>query len=106
LAQGCFSPQITYIVYSFSVIASLVIVQLIFYSSPICRAATSELCVPTQWSLRRTFVVVKAVKSQDLLAPGAMNAICMERRCMNSRATCGKPVEEDWSKMQHSSATT
>jgi hypothetical protein len=57
--------------------ASLVIVRLIFYSSPICRAAsTSELCVPTQWSLRRSFVVVKAVKSQDLLAPGAMNAIC------------------------------
>jgi hypothetical protein len=85
-------------------IASLVIVQLIFYSSPICRAAsTSELCVPTQWSLRRSFVVVKAGKSQDLLAPGAMNAICMERRCISS---CARPEEEDWSKMQHSSATT
>jgi hypothetical protein len=56
--------------------ASLVIVRLIFYSSQICRAAsTSELCA-TRWSLRRTFVVVKAVKSQDLLAPGTMNAIC------------------------------
>jgi hypothetical protein len=56
--------------------ASLVIVRLIFYSSQICRAAsTSAVYVPTQWSLRRSFAVVKACAGDDVIAAGRVDLI-------------------------------